>query len=852
MRGVGWVLAVVLGLGSIGAVSAQEQPVVDKFQAAIKGAKRVEGLWTIHYKEQQVLVELKANQLQQDFLMLSSLARGISQGHVLSGMSWGDDVLWSFRKVGDKVHLLKKNVRFKAKPGTPEAAAVQLAYSDAVMYALPVVAESGGSTLIDMTRVFFSDDEKVGRTFGGSFVFDRSTVNKIKGFPRNMEITINAVYSTPVEFDTVTDSRGVQLGVHYSISQLPGSGYKPRKADDRVGYFLTAAKDFSDNSDEFHFQRYITRWDLQKADPNAKLSPPKEPIIFHMERTIPINLRPTVRAGIEEWNKAFEKVGYANAIEVRQQRDDDEWDPEDVRYNTFRWITAEAGFAIGPSRVNPLTGQILDADILFDASFLRAWGRDYDLFATQPGETPKGIAKEFALPNRDKDALCFLSSGMHEQMGFAAAAIFAGNAEAAKKGELPEEYVHQALKEVVMHEVGHTLGLRHNFKASTWKSLAEIEDANKAGEPTVASVMDYCPVSIALPGQKQGAYYTTTIGPYDYWAIEYGYKQVSGDEATELKKIASRAAEPGLDYSTDEDTRPSDPDPYSNRFDMGNDINAFARRQAKFTNELLPKLVEKIAVDGDGYQKVRLAYSYLMRRYWDTIDFAARLPGGVMLARDHKGDPNARPPFRVVAPAQQRDAMKLIGELAYTVPSLPPDLVNYLATNKWSHWGMTEPFRQDPALHSMVLERQANLIQDVFSPLTISRIQDNETKAKAEEDAYTIAEHLDLAVTPAFTELSEPAAGEYSARKPLVDSYRRNLQRLIVTQLGNMVIRDTGVPADARVLARAHLETIKGKLLALPLKEGVKLDPYTAAHVADLKIKIEQIEKQQLITQSVN
>src|SRR6185295_1829971 len=145
-------------------------------------------------------------------------------------------------------------------------------------------------------------------------------------------------------------------------------------------------KDFSDKKDDERFVRYINRWNVQKADASAKLSPPKEPIVFYMEKTIPINLRPYVRSGIEEWNKAFEKLGFSNAVEVLQQRDDDDWDPEDVRYNTFRWITAGAGFAMGPSRVNPNTGQILDADVIFDADFLQFWKQEYENF------TPESIA----------------------------------------------------------------------------------------------------------------------------------------------------------------------------------------------------------------------------------------------------------------------------------------------------------------------------------------------------------------------------------------------------------------------------------------------------------------------------
>ncbi len=158
-------------------------------------------------------------------------------------------------------------------------------------------------------------------------------------------------------------------------------------ADDRVGYFLTVLKDFSKKeTDDDRFVRYITRWNLEKADRNAEMSTPKEPIIFWLEKTIPFKYRKPIRDGILEWNKAFEKAGFYDAIEVRQQPDDAPWEPGDIRYNTFRWITAGAGFAMGPSRVNPTTGQILDADIIFDADFLQFWKQEYETF------TPASVA----------------------------------------------------------------------------------------------------------------------------------------------------------------------------------------------------------------------------------------------------------------------------------------------------------------------------------------------------------------------------------------------------------------------------------------------------------------------------
>lgn len=821
-------------------------PSPSKFEQLTTGTKKVEGLWTAYVKDQQILVELKQNQLGQDYLMLSSIARGVSQGMVIGGIMWGDEVLWSFRKVGDKIHVLRRNVKFKARPGSPEASAVKVAYGDSVMYALPVLTDTNGGFLVDMTRIFLSDDEQIGKMLGASFVFDRSTIGSVKAFKQNLELDVNAVYASQGDSDSVPDSRGMPVTVHYSISQLPNTGYRPRRADDRVGYFLTATKDFSDTADDQNFVRYINRWDLQKLDPAARLSPPKNPIIFHMEKTVPVNLRPIIRAGIEEWNKAFEKLGFDHAIEARQQRDDDTWDPEDVNYNTFRWITAEVGFAMGPSRTNPLTGQILDADIIFDASFMRHWKQEYENFtptaaANLFGENPLSPSASVPLlaGSRGRRSECQLSSGMQHQMGFAAAAFLAQGL-TSKRGELPEEFLHQALKEVVMHEVGHTLGLRHNFRASAWKTLAEIEDAAKANEPTVASVMDYSPVNVNPAGSKQSAYYTTTIGPYDYWAIEYGYKVLSGDETPELNKIAARSGEPGLDYSTDEDTESGDPDPLSNRFDLGKDPVAYAQRQTAAVLALIPKILDRAVENGEGFQRARQAFGLLFNEYFRSVQFTSRLPGGVYVHRDHKGDNQARTPFRPVEAAQQRAAMKVIGETAFASPKFDPQLLNSLAATRWRHWGITEPSRIDYPIHQNVSQMQTRVLSQLLSPLTLNRLQDGEVKVAANEDAYTLAEHLKTLTESVFSEVNAPPAGEFNNRNSYITSYRRNLQRTCLKLMADLIIANSGQPEDARVLLRMNLTDLGNKIDAALAKGDLKLDDYTKAHLIDSRLRIKQ------------
>ncbi|MFN0195158.1 MAG: zinc-dependent metalloprotease [Planctomycetaceae bacterium] len=839
---------------------ATPAPQESKFDTLTKSLKKVDGMWPMYHNEQQLLIDLPQGHLGKNFIVLTSIARGISSGMVLGGMSWGfgDDVLWSFNKSGEKIHVVRRNVRFQAAAGTPESNAVKLAYSDSIIYALPILTPTPGGFLVDMSPIFMSDDQEIGRNIGPGFRFanDRSTWAKVKGFERNVELQVAAIYSGAGFLDTVSDARGVQVNVHYSISMLPENSFRPRLADDRIGYFLSVMKNFSTNEDEEHFVRYINRWDLQKAAPAAKMSPPKEPIIFYLEKTVPIHLRPVVRSGIEEWNKAFEKVGFANAIEVRQQRDDDNWDPEDIRYNTFRWITAEAGFAMGPSRVNPLTGQILDADIIFDASFLRFWKTEYETYQPQSfeqmlyAESPSTLGSD---PHQHSPAelashQCSFCKGMQHQLGFAAS-VFLGRNDVASDGKLPEALINQGLKEVVMHEVGHTLGLRHNFKASSWKNMQSIDDpVQGTAEGTVASVMDYSPANIAPKGVAQGLYYPQTIGPYDFWAIEYGYKPIEGNEAEELKKIAARSAEPGLDYATDEDTRSFDSDPFTNRFDLGSDPLQYSTRQIQTAQELLPLVVQRAVKEGDGYQRGRQAFGILMGEYWHSVALASRFPGGVQVRRDHKGDPNGRAPFQVVDAAKQREAMDLLAKYAFAAPSYDPQLLNQLAATRWSHWGINEPARLDYPIHQSIQQAQSLIVGRLLSPTTLERLQDNELKIPADADAYTLAEHVRRIVEAIYSEWTLPEQPiKTTLRAPYISSHRRILQRLTMQRMIDVLTQGQGVPEDARTLLRMHLEQLDLKATAILEKPESELDDYSKAHLLDSRERIRKALQADLV-----
>ncbi|HUE75177.1 MAG TPA: zinc-dependent metalloprotease [Pirellulaceae bacterium] len=833
-------------------------PAAPPHAVLLKDAKTIPGMITLYQKGNNLYAELMPGDYSQEYIVLISISRGIGRGQLLGGMSWGfgDDWIWQFRKVDENVHIVRKNVRFKATPKSPESHAVQNAYTDSVLFSLPAsIKGPKGGDLVDLTRVFFSDLPQISQALPGfSFAGDRSTWASVKGFESNLELEVAATYSSggQLNIDTVPDSRGVTINVHYSISKIPQTSYQPRLADDRIGYFLTVVKDFSSKSDRDQFIRYINRWDLQKADPSLKLSPPVKPIEFWIEKSVPFKYEKAIYDGIYEWNKAFETAGFVNAIIVKRQQEGDTMDPEDIRYNFFRWITSNAGFAMGPSRVNPYTGQILDADIIFDADFLTSWKDEYEnLTQATIAELTGGAlepdlhqrqAEMFSMPRSDRHN-CTLTRGMSMQMGFGHTAIMAASADPKIREEQLDKFIMQGLKEVTMHEVGHTLGLRHNFKASKWLSIKDMCDPEKAKGGIVASVMDYSPANIVPKDWKQGDYYMQTVGPYDIWAIEYGYKPNA--DAAELKKIAARSGEPQLAYSTDEDTSMFDPDPDTNRFDWGSDPLEFAQVRMQIYNELLPGFVERVTKEGDDYTQARRVLNILLAQRGQALSFAARYIGGLKTSRSHFGDKDAKPPVTPVDAKTQRDVLALLEENVFTDKpyQLSPDVYNKLGWSNWSHWGRQPSNRKEFPVHEAVLMWQERVISQLLSGRTLTRLHDSELRAPADEDVLTAAELIERLTKSIYSEVDNTKEGEYTPRKPAISSMRRNLQRSYLKSLSHLAMGNGDAPQDCQTVAYDQLSQLNQRMTALLGNQAVasKLDTYSRAHLQESSDRIKKV-----------
>lgn len=915
-----------------------------EFSEVTKGATTIDGLFTLHRKDEHLYAEIKPQQFDQPILVPIAIARGLAMAG--QPLNFGDEWVITFHRAGDKVQVIRKNVHYKAPAGTPVEKAVQQNYTDSILMALPIISinnAGGQSVLIDFADIFLGDFAQLGF---GSLDRNRTSWHKVKGFPNNMEIEVEATFggggggrSYSFGDDGVIDSRGRTVVIHYSLAKMPDGGYKPRFADDRVGHFLNSTRDFGSVESETNMVRMINRWRLEKANPKAKLSAPKKQIIWYVEDNVPHEYRPFVEEGIREWNKAFEKIGFRDAIAVRwQEPGRDEFDPEDINYCTFRWITTSSAFAMSCLRSNPITGEMIDGDVIFDASWIKYWKQEYAFLTGTPIPTGHDGAREMAVeplavgrilspimaakqgfgmvsaspllarrgaslqPGEPRvDAVpaawndmtlrlrqrqtssgrfaCQYMTGMRAEVGLAAIALAAREADDKEKDKdkdkdkekdkelkLPDDFLGQLIKEVVMHEVGHSLGLRHNFKASSMLSADQLNDtAITHTRGMVGSVMDYNPVNIAARGQKQGDWAPTTIGPYDYWAIEYAYKPVDGNEAEELKKIAARSPEPDLAFATDEDMF-SNNDPLVNTYDLGSDTLRFARDRIALATELLKDLDAKVVKDGESYARVREAFGVLLNQWGNAAYLVAEHVGGQSVNRDHKGK-GARDPIVPVAATKQRESLaflvdQILGDRAF---KFSPALLRRLATEKWSDWdggrilfggGVDYPLNEE------ILGIQKIVLGQCLAADVLSRLQNQELQVDAGSDPLRAAEVFRALTDGIWTELANPAASAVDAKAKdfAISTLRRNLQREHVRRLSTIVLGNRrspyddmygyilvlgggggSYPADARSLARMHLKQINERIGKLLDTKGPTVDDTTKAHLEECRFRIGKV-----------
>ncbi|HSG99573.1 MAG TPA: zinc-dependent metalloprotease, partial [candidate division Zixibacteria bacterium] len=767
------------------------------FAEVVKDYRKVEGLFDLYIndEESKMYFAIKPDQL--NVVYMCGVTRNAGDGSYYDSGSMGGEFPFYLMRVGEKIQMMIKNVLFRADEKSAASRAIERGLSNSLFNSAKVVeAKEGpkGEILVDAADLFLFD---VGNTsyFLGSagktgFSFDRgnSYFGTCKSFPQNTEIDVNLYFQTSRPNDALYLMSPYSMihTYHFSLSTLPETGYRPRLADDRVGHFLTLYQDYSNMDAEDPYVRYVSRWHLEKEEPYAEMSKPKQPIVFWLENTIPEEYRKSVAEGVLFWNKSFEKIGFKDAMVVKQMPDDADWDPADVRYNTVRWIIMPGGgYAVGPSRTNPFTGQIYDADIRISSDFLR-YMFNYVETAVKPiafgadGNPPETEWEAFfhSLNPRQKQMFCNFGSELAMEAGYAYSVLEARNT-LEDKDEVTKKFVHEYTVDLVSHEVGHTLGFRHNFKASTMNTVAQLCDeeyTDKNG--LIGTCMDYTPANIAPEGKTQGAFFNTTPGPYDDWVIEYAYKPLDATtpegEIPELRKIAERAAEAGLQYGTDEDALGGSVrsiDPTCNYFDIGADPMVYYRDRVAMTNELWAKMEDHFSQDNTNYSKFRRVFASGWRGYREAAGNIAKYIGGYYHNRSHVGDPGATVPYTPVPASEQLAAINFLNEKIFAADAfkIQARLLNKLQAERYpdfafSVWTMP---RIDYPVHDAVLNIQRSALFKIYAATTLDRIHDQELQFAPGAEKVTMADVFRGVRRGIWTEVQSGGA---------INSYRRNLQ----------------------------------------------------------------------------
>jgi hypothetical protein len=848
------------------------------FSEVTKGARVQNGLFTLYAKRDNTYLSLAPGQLDRDFLLVTQLSQGIGELGVDGGRSVRSDLI-RFHRAGDRIQLWVVNPHYAATPGTPIARAVAYSFGHSVAHSFAIATmRDNGEILIELTPFLLSDWADLGSLFQGAVnqrklsgnIFldrERSNLERLQLFAGNLEADVRLTFQSNrnLGLESIADYRWIPVGVHYSLLELPGTPMRPRYADERVGYFVSAIKDFSRDTAESFFVRFINRWRLEKRDPGAALSDPVKPIVYYIDHTVPVEWKPWVRAGILEWNRAFEEAGFRNAIQVYDAPDDSLWSAEDARYSTVRWTaTNRSVYAVGPSNVDPRTGEILNADVLVSAAWIQAWRGEAVEYAGPQAAIRSTFVEDSAASGPDGEShLCSLGEGLRRQ-GSLTRALFAGRG-GRPDGVATRAYIGQALKALIMHEIGHTLGLRHNFRGSAGASRAQLTDRAYTRKHGIGvSVMDYNPPALSLDPDHQGDYYAPTIGTYDRWAIRYGYtplgtsrlpRVAKGAGAVEpdwvpeaevkgLRAIATEAANPAHLYGTDEDAGFGGLglDPTVSRYDQTDNPLEWARERVALINSLFDSLPSRMVAPGQSYARLRTVFTDLLNDRWYATLVTTKYLGGAITARDHRGDPSARPAF-VTIPAQvQRRALAFITEAAFGERAyrFSPELLSQLGPNRWRHWGSMpgRDGRIDFPLHDWAMAQQSSLLGQLLDPAVLSRIRDAELRARPGEATLTIPDLFATLTAAIWAEAGFPGDDGKPASVRNITSVRRDLQRLHLNSLIRMIVNPLpDTPEDARTLARATLADLGAQL---DRARRLELDTYTRAHLVDSRERINQ------------
>ena len=768
-----------------------EEKEKDPFKAiaeVVKSCHKKEGLFNLYQDtiNGKVYMELTKDHLNKEFIHFFHTENGSINASWVKG-SYGWETIFKIRRYFDRLEFVGQNPNFYFDPSNPLSRSANANINEPVIAVEKIAAASKQlDTMLIAAEGLFLSETFPQLTFAsppgkgpknpfkkGGLSKSKTRFNQLKNYPANTDIIVDYVYenSTPTNYGlpTITDARYSNIQLQHSFVAMPDNDYEPRYDDPRVGYFLTQVTDQTSGSPT-PYKDMIHRWHLTKKNPDEAISEPIEPITFWMENTTPTELRPIIKEGVERWNIAFEKAGFKNAVVVKQQPNDADWDAGDLRYNVLRWTAAPyMGSAWGPSFVNPRTGQILGTDIMLDYVFVRGMQTTDKLYNNTSKTLEELIAEEttIAQPRHHRhNKMCEANHVAAEKLQFGRQVAKAFDFSEAETQKMVEE----TIIELLLHEVGHTLGLSHNFKSSQiWDKDQVHNKGLTEKEGLTGSVMDYNPLNLTVDRSKQGNYQSLVPGPYDRWAIEHSYTPALKDPKAEemrIEKLLARSTESQLMFGNDADAHRAPSigiDPTVNTWDMSSDAIGYSLERIQICQDAMSNIMDKLTTDGDSYQELVRGYSSLLWGSFRSLNVIVRYIGGVKVDRAMKGQNDTTvKPFTPISKAEQKRAMQAIVDHGFSPNAfmVSNNLYPYLQLQRrgWDHWGSTE----DPKILERVGAYQRYLLAHIMSPTVLKRM----SNTRFYGNGYSVAEML-----------SDATAGIFKADiKGNVNPARQNLQ----------------------------------------------------------------------------
>jgi len=761
----------------------QKEEEVKTVEDFVDGFKKMDGLFPIYHDEKTgaLYMELTTSNIGQEYIYHVYTENGSPQLGLFRG-GFRDNRIILIDKRYDQIEFSAQNTSYSFNQESALKRASDANITRAPLAISKIVATTGNGEaaryLIDFSAVvsseslnqvtpWISPEAKPGQQFSlGQLSPEKTRVTKARNYPNNTDVLVEYVFDNPQPKHygntSITDARSVAISMQHSFLALPKDDFKPRNDDFRVGFFTSQATDLTTTS-YTPYNDVINRWNLIKKNPSAALSDPVKPITWWIENTTPVELRETIREAALSWNTAFEAAGFTNAIEVKVQPDNADWDAGDIRYNVLRWTSSPTppfgGY--GPSFTNPRTGQILGADIMLEYTFLTNRLRSSAIFENAALPTSFD-ASETQSPNLPHLSHNFCQAGAHlqHQMMLGGAMLKAQGAGEVAVGEMLED----GLRYLIIHEIGHTLGLTHNMRASSTIPLESLPEARIVA----GSIMDYPALNIAADGETQGAYSLETPGPYDIWAVAYGYTP-SDNTAKDLLK---RSTEPALAYGNDADDMRAPGrhiDPRVMIGDLSDDPVAWARQRVELVDASLKKLSDTFEKADESYDALRTSYFILSGQRATALNVTSRQIGGVYNNRALIGQDGATTPFQPVPTEIQKAALSLLADKLFAPDAFATgeEVANRLQAKRrgFSHFGNNE----DPRLHARALRVQRNVLDHILHPSVLTRMTDSRRYG----GNYPVATYLEDLTNAIFK--GDPGSS--------INTYRQNLQIEYVNRL---------------------------------------------------------------------